>query len=136
MTDTVGGILIRDGEVLLGRRAAHKSYPGAWDMIGGHVEPGETSWQALCRELMEEVGIDAIEGDPLDTITLGGSVLDIYRISSWHGDPVACNDEHTEIQWFPLDAAACLPDLLTPDYSKLLATLSEQERGAAQPPMT
>lgn len=38
----VGVILLKDGALLLGRRAQHRSYPDCWDLIGGHVEPGET----------------------------------------------------------------------------------------------
>src|SRR5215213_6269328 len=61
----VGAVLIRDEDrrdasplVLLGRREAGRAfYPGVWDVLGGHLEPGETSEQALARELREEVGV-------------------------------------------------------------------------------
>ena len=33
-------------------------FPNHWDLIGGHVEQGETPEQALVREVKEEIGID------------------------------------------------------------------------------
>ncbi len=37
-----GGVLVRGGEVLLARRSDDRAfYPGVWDVIGGHCEPGE-----------------------------------------------------------------------------------------------
>jgi NUDIX domain len=45
------GIPIRNGKLLLGRRADHrKLYPRCWDVIGGKVEAGETIEMALIRE--------------------------------------------------------------------------------------
>jgi 8-oxo-dGTP diphosphatase len=33
-------------------------FPNHWDLIGGHLEAGETPEQALVREVKEEIGID------------------------------------------------------------------------------
>jgi len=53
----VGGLLVRDGRVFVMRRAPDRRlFPGGWDIVGGHVEPGETLWQALAREIEEEAG--------------------------------------------------------------------------------
>jgi len=47
-----------DGRIFLAKRAAcHHSYPGVWDLPGGHCEPGESQEQTLTRELQEELGI-------------------------------------------------------------------------------
>ena len=33
-------------------------FPDHWDLIGGHVEEGETPDEALVREVKEELGLD------------------------------------------------------------------------------
>jgi 8-oxo-dGTP diphosphatase len=35
-------------------------FPDHWDLIGGHVEEGETPEQALVREVKEELGIELL----------------------------------------------------------------------------
>ena len=47
------------GHVLLTRRAKEKSFAGTWENSGGAVKAGETSLQAIVRELYEETGIQA-----------------------------------------------------------------------------
>lgn len=45
------------GNVLLTRRAPEKSFPLTWENSGGAAQAGETSRQAMSRELFEETGI-------------------------------------------------------------------------------
>ena len=50
-------ILDQQGRLLIQRRAPdRKLLPNCWDIIGGHVEPGETLIDALAREIREETG--------------------------------------------------------------------------------
>ena len=57
------------GHFLLTRRAKGKSFAGTWENSGGAVQAGETSRQAVARELFEETGIkaDPEEFELLDT---------------------------------------------------------------------
>jgi 8-oxo-dGTP diphosphatase len=53
------GALVVDGEgrVFVHRRGPHRElYPDLWDIVGGHVEPGERMLEALAREVEEETG--------------------------------------------------------------------------------
>ena len=57
----VGGVVIRDGEVLLVRRA----YPpraGEWSLPGGRLELGESLVEGVRREVLEETGIEVDVG--------------------------------------------------------------------------
>lgn len=51
------------GKVLLTRRAPEKSFPGTWENSGGAAKAGESSRQAIARELFEETGIRAAQED-------------------------------------------------------------------------
>lgn len=51
------------GKLLLTRRAPEKSFGGTWENSGGAAKAGETSLQAIVRELREETGICKAEED-------------------------------------------------------------------------
>ena len=126
--ETVGAILVDNGRVLLGRRAGHKTFAGCWDVIGGHVEPGETIDAALHRELSEELGITGSSATYIETLVIGdgngSSVpLHLFAIPGWRGTPGVRNDEHDELRWFDLAEAAVLHPLVTDDYRRVLASL-------------
>lgn len=59
----IGSVVIRDGAVLLVRRAKPPS-EGLWAIPGGSVELGETLQQAAERELFEETRVRARAGKP------------------------------------------------------------------------
>ena len=51
------------GKVLMTKRAPEKSFAGTWENSGGAAKAGETSLQAIRRELLEETGIAAEESE-------------------------------------------------------------------------
>jgi mutator protein MutT len=58
----VGGAVVRDGQLLLVRRASRHGR-GNWQLPGGYIEPDETIDQAVVREVQEEAGVVAeVEG--------------------------------------------------------------------------
>ena len=70
------------GHLLLTRRAKGKSFAGTWENSGGAVKAGETSRQAIARELFEETGIVAQpeEFEYLDTDKDRNTFYDHYCI--------------------------------------------------------
>ena len=52
-----------EGKLLMTRRAKGKSFAGTWENSGGAAQAGETSRQAIARELREETGIQAEESE-------------------------------------------------------------------------
>jgi len=55
---TVGAVILNhDGKAFAQKRSPHRRlFPDTWDIVGGHVEPGETLLEALAREIEEETG--------------------------------------------------------------------------------
>lgn len=112
--DCVGAMLVREGRVLLGRRAPDAAWlADAWDIFGGHVEPGETDEAALRRELREELGIEAGTLQPLGE--LAGDApepwrLRVFRVHEWGGQPLAhAAGGHVAMRWCtPAEARARL----------------------------
>ena len=51
------------GKLLLTMRAPEKSFSGTWENTGGAARVGESSLQAIVREVFEETGIRADEKD-------------------------------------------------------------------------
>ncbi len=61
----VGVIKNSEGQVLLSKRRDDAHQGGLWEFPGGKVELGETTEQALQRELKEELGIQVTRSKPL-----------------------------------------------------------------------
>jgi mutator protein MutT len=62
------GALIRNeaGQVYVHRRTpTRRVLPGIWDIVGGHIENGESLEQALAREIEEETGWKLVHTGPL-----------------------------------------------------------------------
>jgi 8-oxo-dGTP diphosphatase len=66
MTVIVAAAVIeKDGRYFVTRRHAGTHLEGYWEFPGGKCEPGETLGACLARELMEELGTEAIVGDEI-----------------------------------------------------------------------
>ncbi len=126
-----GAMIVRAGRVLLGRRAPHRRIcPNTWDMIGGHLEPGETLEDALIRELGEEIAIRPTAFRPIAMIDFteeaGEAVhFHLFRIDAFEGEPRLANDEHTALHWFTFAEAVALPDLASARYRAILSAQAD-----------
>ncbi|MBA3947549.1 MAG: NUDIX hydrolase [Herpetosiphonaceae bacterium] len=128
----VGGIVMRAGELLLGKRAATRRwYPNLWDIFGGHVEAGEDLEAALVRELQEELGITLTGIASLEVLHMPASPehaafeYHVYLVTDWTGTiHNRSPDEHEEIGWFPFEHVEQL-ELAAPEYHQLFRALRQ-----------
>ena len=78
---TVLGVIRRtDGKFLITKRTMNKAWaPGWWEVSGGGVMAGETSEQAVVREVLEETGLDVKDAE-------GGYLFTYHRENPGKGD--------------------------------------------------
>ncbi|MFG6501800.1 NUDIX domain-containing protein [Microbacterium sp. P05] len=105
----VTAVIIRDGQVLLGRRSDN----GALTPVTGIVDPGEEPADAACREALEEADV-VVRADrltwvhPIPRVTYDNGdqsdYLDLTFRCTWvSGEPYPADGEMTEVGWYPLD---------------------------------
>jgi len=125
------------GKVLLALRPDDVHQGGLWEFPGGKLEPGETSKQALSREISEETGIDVIKAEPLIQVRHDYHdkcvLLDVWSVIEYKNEPYG--RENQRIEWvsvseltidnmpaadLPIIHAIQLPDrcLITPDANE------------------
>jgi 8-oxo-dGTP diphosphatase len=90
--DVAVGILMQaSGDVLLGQRPEGKPYAGYWEFPGGKVEAGESIFQALQREFVEELGVQVLQGEAwccIEHVYPHAHVrLHFYICHAWKGEP-------------------------------------------------
>ena len=98
ITVVAAGILLdSEGRYLLGQRPVGKPYAGYWEVPGGKVEKGETVFQALQRELQEELGIDIQSSEELTVLEhdYPHAFVRLYVsiIREWTGIPTGCEGQ-------------------------------------------
>lgn len=78
---SVLGVIQRpDGKYLITKRAADKAWaPGWWEVSGGAAIAGETSEEAMKREILEETGLDVTNAE-------GGFLFSYHRENPGEGD--------------------------------------------------
>ncbi len=101
---SVAGVVIRDGKVLLGRHT-YGNGKGLLIIPGGYVKYGETPRDALKREFMEETNISV---EPLSIIGVRFNPRDWYIVFSAEyisGEERSDNDENSEVLWIDTSEA-------------------------------
>lgn len=101
-------MLIKNGKILLIRRAHTGYHDGDYSLPAGHVENNESVMDSTVRESFEEIGIRVNQKDLIFVHALHNKENDIrlfffFRAKRWSGEPYnkepgKCSD----FQWFPL----------------------------------
>ena len=98
VTEVAAGILLdTQGRYLLGQRPEGKPYAGYWEVPGGKIEKGESVFEALKRELQEELGIEIESSKELTVLEHDYPHayvrLHVSVIRQWSGTPVGCEGQ-------------------------------------------
>ena len=125
MVDVAVGVLrAPDGRVLLAERRAGRDAAGFWEIPGGQVEPGESPASAAARELLEEVGVHALELAPWRVYEHDFPTkrvrLHWFHVRRWSGEPKG--REGQRVAW--VDPAWPTVGLLRPSNELAFATLA------------
>jgi 8-oxo-dGTP pyrophosphatase MutT (NUDIX family) len=118
------------------RHPLRRWYPDCWDLVGGHVEPGERPEEAVRRECLEEVGVRVRDVVPIP-MTISDPSIDMsaYLVTSWEGEPVnRAPDEHDELRWFRPDEIAGLRLADPASLRDILAAVSLGGTASPRPP--
>lgn len=96
-----------DREILICQRRPDQPMSLKWEFPGGKVEDGETSEQALARELDEELGIQASIGRRVSAVRHryrnGGAIdLQFFLVNDFAGNLE--NRIFNDVRWSPLQA--------------------------------
>ena len=112
--DAIVAVIHRADVVLVIQRAVTVPYSGYWTPPSGRVEPGETHWDAVVREMREELTLDVVpDAKVWECDTHDGT----YRLHWWTVtltdpsiEPVPDPTEVADVRWVrPEDFGALSP---------------------------
>lgn len=114
---SVAGVVIRDGKVLLARHT-YGNGNGMLIIPGGYVNMGETPADALRREFSEETSIQV---EAKEIIGVRFNMHDwyiVFRADYVSGTEQSDGDENSEVVWMDTDEALLREDV--PQLTKIL----------------
>lgn len=116
-------------EIFMASRPLDKIMPGYWEFPGGKIESNESIYEALRRELNEELNIDVtvenmqLIGNIEHSYPHGLAKLSLINVTKWNGTIQA--NEGQNIHWQNLDEQVNVQPLL-PTTAGILNLLRQQ----------
>lgn len=105
MTRVVAALIWDNGRFMICQRPGHKTRGLLWEFVGGKVEAGESSQQALIRECKEELDVTVSVGDAfIEVIHEYPDMtvdLTLFHCEIAEGEPKML--EHNDIKWITPD---------------------------------
>jgi mutator protein MutT len=95
----VASVIERSGRLLVCQRPTEKRHGGLWEFPGGKVEGDETDFEAVARELAEELGVRVRRVGPVVFSCAdpdSAFVIDFLPVEI-EGEPVCL--EHSALAW-------------------------------------
>ncbi|TNH19976.1 (deoxy)nucleoside triphosphate pyrophosphohydrolase [Halomonas sp. BL6] len=103
MKNVAAALAIANGQIMLTRRAPGQQLEGFWEFPGGKVEPGETVYQCIEREIKEELNLTCVAERIFQESVYeypGGAINLIGVLVTVTGEPVL--HVHDSLTWAPL----------------------------------
>ncbi len=128
----VSAAVFREGRVLIVRRA-RAPLIGHFSLPGGGVEVGETLAEAVARELMEEVGVEAeiiafnrhVEAIIPEGERIRAHFVIASFVARWTSGEPRLSDEVDAVDW--IDPAIAPPSPATPELAEVLTRAARIE---------
>src|SRR4030088_195708 len=100
----VGGIAHDPAGRLLLIRRANEPHRGLWSLPGGRVEPGETTEEAIVREVREETGLVVSAGAVVGRVRIDSAaavydVIDLVCVLSSPEQVPVAGDDAADVQF-------------------------------------
>ncbi len=114
--NVAAAIIVRDGQVLVTRRAPGQQMAGLWEFPGGKMEPGETARDCVVRELLEELAIECEAGAILTSNVhrYDGGAINLIAVQVRIIAGTLRLSVHDEVRWL-IPAALTTVDLAPAD---------------------
>lgn len=125
-SQSVGGVCIQDGKVLLARHT-YGAGKGMLIIPGGYVDFGETPEETLVREFQEETGV-TVKAGKLFGMRFSAKDWDaVFEAQYIEGEARSDKDENDKVVWMQIETA--LSDETVPDLTKKMIRCAVKGEG-------
>ena len=125
-SQSVGGVCIRDGKVLLARHT-YGAGKGMFIIPGGYVNFGEIPEETLVREYQEETGITVKAGKLIGMRFSAKDWYAVFEAIYVEGEARSDGDENDQVVW--MDPEEALANESVPELTKKMISCAVSGKG-------